>query len=457
MSASTPSLWDEEVEILVIGGGPGGSTTAACLAQRGRKALILEQSRFPRFHIGESLLPSSAVVLKSLGLEEEMDRRFVRKYSARFLDDEATEGSDTATARYAFVDAFPPSTPYAWQVTRAEFDELLLRRAEALGAEVREGYRVNKAIFEGNTAIGVEATSPTGERRRIGARVIVDATGRDSLLARGPRGEAPARRRLPGLDKTAIFTHIQGGHRNEGLNAGQIELTILAGRNDDGSTPGWAWFIPFNDGRSSIGFVLSSEVLKGRVNDARALFGDKLGPEPREYGDRSTETNARLEAVFDAEVSRSPWMRRMIGDAPRVNPVRAAADYSFRVGTLAGDGWLAVGDAAGFLDPLFSTGAHMAIGGGVRAARAIDEALTGGDVSAARFAPYAKMMRTAGDLFLGAVQSFYRGDLRGLLFAKNQRPVIRRSITSMLAGDVFHEGTAPAWVGFFRDYFPVTL
>ena len=288
-------------------------------------------------------------------------------------------------------------------------------------------------------------------------KVIVDATGRDSLLARGPRGEEPARRRLPGLDKTAIFTHIQGGHRNEGLDVGQIELTILAGRNDDGSTPGWAWFIPFNDGRSSIGFVLSSEVLKDRVNDARALFGDKLGPAPREYGDRSAETNARLEAVFDVEVSRSPWMRRMIGDAPRVNPVRAAADYSFRVGTLAGDGWLAVGDAAGFLDPLFSTGAHMAIGGGVRAAQAIDEALTEGDVSAAQFAPYAKMMRTAGDLFLGAVQSFYRGDLRGLLFAKNQRPVIRRSITSMLAGDVFHEGTAPAWVGFFRDYFPVTL
>jgi flavin-dependent dehydrogenase len=457
MSVTTPSPWDEEVEVLVLGGGPGGSTTAAHLAQRGRKALVLEQTRFPRFHIGESLLPSSAAVLKSLGLEEEMDRRFVRKYSARFLDDEDMEGSDTAMARYAFADAFPPSTPYAWQVTRAEFDDLLLRRAEALGAEVREGYRVHKAIFEGTTAIGAEVTSPTGERHRIGARFVVDATGRDALLARGPRGEEPARRRLPGLDKTAIFTQIQGGHRNEGIDAGQIELTILAGRNDDGSTPGWAWFIPFDSGRSSIGFVLSSEALRARVNDARALFGDKLGPAPREYGDRSAETSVRLEAVFDAEIARSPWMRRLIGEAPRVEPVRAAADYSFRVGALAGDGWLAVGDAAGFLDPLFSTGAHMAIGGGVRAAQAIDEALAAGDVSAARFMAYAKMMRTAGDLFLGAVQSFYRGDLRGLLFAKGQRPVLRRSITSMLAGDVFHEGTAPAWVGFFREYFPVAL
>jgi flavin-dependent dehydrogenase len=455
MTLRTPSAWDEEIEVLVIGGGPGGSTTAGRLAQRGRKALILEQSRFPRFHIGESLLPSSAPVLKALGLEEEMDRRFVRKYSARFFDDSAPQDSPRATARYQFSEAFAPAIPFAWQVPRAEFDNLLLRRAEELGAEVREGWRVQRAIFEGDTLVGVEATSATGDTRRIGARVVVDATGRESLLARGRSGAEPTRKRIPGLDKTALFTHVQGGHRNAGIDEGQIELIILAGENGSGATAGWAWFIPFRDGRSSVGFVLSSEVVGARISDNRALFGDRLGPAPREYNDRPAEASCRLAAIFDAEVERSPAMRRLIGDAPRTGQVRAAADYSFRVQTLAGNGWLAVGDAAGFIDPLFSTGAHLAMGGGDRAAEVIDAALTAGDVSVASFTPYAKTLRSAADLFLGAVQSFYRGELRGLLFAEEQRAVLRRTITSMLAGDVFHEASAPSWVRFFRDRFPI--
>ena len=130
--------WDEEVEVAVIGGGPGGSTAAARLAQLGRRVLLVEQQRFPRFHIGESLLPSSAPVLRTLGLHDELDRRFIRKYGARFLDDQLGPGHPDAEARYVFAEAYPPSIPHSWQVPRAEFDELVLRRAEALGADVRE-------------------------------------------------------------------------------------------------------------------------------------------------------------------------------------------------------------------------------------------------------------------------------------------------------------------------------
>ena len=148
-------------------------------------------------------------------------------------------------------------------------------------------------------------------------------------------------------------------------------------------------------------------------------------------------------------------MKKLIGDSKKIEPVRAAADFSFRVEELAGDGWLAVGDSGGFLDPLFSTGAHMAMGGGLRAADAIDAALTAGDVSAARFAEYSRAVRRAGDLFLGAVQSFYRGELRDLLFHPDQRPTLRKTITSMLAGDVFHDEKLPAlWVGYFHERFP---
>ena len=451
MSPRTESPWHEEVDVVIIGGGPGGATAGALLAQRGRRVLVLEKQHFPRFHIGESLLPASALVLDLLGLREAMDQRFVRKYSARFLDDAADLESPEATARYGFSEAFPPATPHAWQVTRAEFDELLLRRAAELGAEVREGWRVERPIFEGGAAVGVEACGPSGAARRIGARVVIDASGRDALLA-----QSTGRKRIAGLDKTAIFTNLQGGHRNEGLDVGQIELTILAGSNPDGSTPGWAWFIPFLDGTSSVGFVLSSSVIGARVRDARDVFGEPLGPAPREYAPRSEASNARLEQIFDDAVASSPWMSKLTAGAPRIAPVRAAADYSFRVEKLAGDGWLVVGDAAGFLDPLFSTGAHLAMGGAVRAVAAIDEALTANDVSAARFAQYAAGLRAAGDLFLGAVQSFYRGELRSLLFAQEQRVTLRRMITSMLAGDVFHE-TPARWHGYFAERFPVTL
>ena len=451
MSPRTESQWHEEVDVVIIGGGPGGATAGALLAERGRRVVVLERQRFPRFHIGESLLPASAPVIALLGLSEEMDRRFVRKYSARFLDDATDHASPAATARYGFSEAFPPATPYAWQVTRADFDELLLRRAGALGADVREGWRVERPIFEGSTAVGVEACGPAGEARRIGARVVIDASGRDALLT-----HAAGRKRIAGLDKTALFTNIQGGHRNTGVDVGQIELTILAGSNADGSTPGWAWFIPFLDGTTSIGFVLSSSVVGARVRDARDVFGEPLGPSPREYAPRSDASNARLEQIFADVLASSPWMSKLTAGAPRIAPVRAAADYSFRVEKLAGDGWIVLGDAAGFLDPLFSTGAHLAMGGAVRAAAAIDEALSAGDVSAARFAQYAAGLRAAGDLFLGAVQSFYRGELRELLFAQEQRVTLRRMITSMLAGDVFHESPA-RWHGYFAERFPVSL
>jgi flavin-dependent dehydrogenase len=456
MSEHIDERFDETTEVLIVGGGPGGSTTAARLAQRGRKPVLLERARFPRFHIGESLLPSSYPVLDALGLVPALDDKFVRKYSARFLDDEGDLEAASSKARYQFDEAFPPALPHAWEVSRDEFDELLLRNAARLGADVREGWKVSRVLFRDETAIGVEATDAAGEACRIGARVVVDATGRDGLLS---RRVAPAgAERLPLLDKTAIFTHVRGGHRNTGIDAGQIEIVILAGKNDDGTTTGWAWFIPFKDGRSSVGFVLSSDVVKKRLDDLRRPLGEGQGPSPREYDERSADLQGRLRAVFAKEVARSPWMTRLIGDAPYLSDVRAAADYSFRVPTLTGDGWLAVGDSAGFLDPLFSTGAHLAIGGGDRAAAVIDDALNASDVRKERFEPYATSIRAAGDLFLGAVQSFYRGELRALLFAKEQRTALRRTITSMLAGDVFHDGPAPAlWAGYFRERFPASL
>lgn len=450
--------FDETTDVLVVGGGPGGSTTSALLAKRGRKVIVLERDHLPRFHIGESLLPSSTPVLQELGLFEELDRMFIRKYSARFLDDGLGVDAAGSTARYEFAGAFPPAIPHAWEVTRAEFDNLLLRNAQKHGVDVREGWRVKGAIREGSKedgrVIGVEAIAPDGTTKRIGAKVVVDATGRDALLARTSKDKA----RIPGLDKTAIFTQIRGGRRNDGIDEGQIEIVILEGKNPDGTTPGWAWFIPFKDGRTSCGFVLSTARFDEWMKGGERLIERETQGLPTEYKERSPEAREKLERLFDACVERSPWMKHLLGNNPKLEPVRAAADFSFRVDRLAGDGWLAVGDAAGFLDPLFSTGAHLAMGGGQRAAKVIDEALRDNDTSAARFAEFAQSLRKAGDLFLGAVQSFYRGELRDLLFHPDQRPALRKTITSMLAGDVFHDQPEPPlWVGYFREHFPPRL
>jgi flavin-dependent dehydrogenase len=442
---------------VIVGGGPGGSTTGALLGRRGRKVIVLERDHFPRFHIGESLLPSSTPVLRELGLFEELDRMFIRKYGARFLDDGLGVDAPGSTARYEFSGAFPPAVPHAWEITRAEFDDLLLRNAQKNGADVREGWRVKGAIREAgeeSRVIGVEVIAPDGTTKRIGAKLVVDATGRDALIARTRKDKA----RIPGLDKTAIFTTIQGGKRNTGIDEGQIEIVILDGKNEDGTTPGWAWFIPFKGGRTSIGFVLSTPLFDKWMKGGEDLFERDVQAVPTEYKERSSDARARLERLFDACIERSPWMKHLVESSPKIEPVRAAADFSFRVEKLAGDGWLAVGDSGGFLDPLFSTGAHMAMGGGLRAAKVIDEALRDNDVSAARFADYAQSIRKAGDLFLGAVQSFYRGELRELLFHPDQRPALRKTITSMLAGDVFHDQAEPAlWVGYFREHFPPRL
>lgn len=443
---------EEQCDVVVVGGGPGGSTTAARLRQLGRRVILLERVRFPRFHIGESLLPASTPVLRALGLEEELDKRFIRKYSARFLDDGADDPfAPEATARYLFSDAFPPSIPHAWQVTRADFDELLLRNAQRLGADVREGWRAHRAILEGTNVVGVEALDPEGKPHVLRSRMVVDATGREALLSRQHRDKV----RIPGLDKTAVFSQFRGGFRNPGIDAGQIEIIIMPG--GDPGTPGWGWYIPFKDGRSSAGFVLSSDVVKRDAPDLPSHVEPPSLGHPREYEPRPQASSDRLEAIFAEQIARSPSMRTLLGDAPRIEPVRAAADYSFRVRDLAGDGWVAVGDSAGFIDPLFSTGAHLAMGGGFRAAEIIDRAIADGDVGRHRFESYVRTALRAADLFLGAVQSFYRGELRHLLFTRDQRSVLRRTITSMLAGDVFHEeGEAPLWVPTLSERFPVT-
>ncbi len=405
-------------DVLVVGGGPAGSVCAARLASRGRTVAVLERDRHPRFHLGESLLPNSLGVLEAIGIIDEVRTRFMVKRGARFVD-----GKDPSRAvRYAFGEAFRARWDHAFQVPRDEFDAMLFRRAGGCGAELREQWEVTRVLWQESRATGLEVRAPDGSIHTLEARVVVDASGRNAVIARGA-GDVE---RIAHLDRTALFTQVRGAWRDLGDRDGDIQIVVFG--RDQGDR-GWFWFIPFRDGRTSVGAVVSSSWVKAH----RGLGGP--------------------EELFDAAVAASPTVTGMLDGAQKCFPPRATADFSFRVRTLCGDGWLALGDASGFIDPLFSTGAHLAMHGALHAADAIDEALRDGDISRARFESWEREQRRGAELFVGAVQAFYTGDLVSHLFAEPQHPFLRRAITSLLAGDVFDDDAR--WARDMRERFPV--
>ena len=438
----------EDAEVVVLGGGPGGSVCAAKLALLGRKVVVLERERHPRFHLGESLLPRSLPVLQAIGVLEDVSARFLVKRGARFVDGERED----KTVRYAFAEAFHMVWDHAFQVPRDAFDELLFRRAGACGAELREGWRATRVEHRAEGGAIVQALDPDETPRELRARFVVDATGRDALLAR----EARDVERIAHLDRTALFTQVRGAWRDTGEREGDIQIVVFGERRHvsgfagawskeeahvSGSagawskegphvsgSVGWFWLIPFADGRTSVGAVVSSAWLQAR----RSLGGP--------------------EALFEAAVRETPTVSRMLAGSERVFPPRAAADFSFRVHRLWGPGWALLGDAGGFIDPLFSTGAHLAMHGGLRAAEAIDASLRTPASSGTVFAAWEREMRAGASLFQGAVQAFYVADLVDYLFAEPQHPFLRRAITSLLAGDVFDDNAR--WTREMRARFP---
>jgi flavin-dependent dehydrogenase len=393
-----------ESEVIVVGGGPGGSVVASRLAQKGRRVLVLERERFPRFHLGESLLPQSMGTLKEIGVLEKVDALFLRKHGANFHD-----SATGRSVRYDFADAFQPEYKSAYQVPRDAFDELLLRRAQELGADVREGWTVSRVRFDGQRALGVDAKDPEGKDHRIDAPVVIDATGRDALLAHAHRGT----QRIATLDTTALFSHWEGSWRDEGVRAGDIQIVLFGWDGKEQDRPaGWFWFIPFKDGRTSVGAVVQGAWTRAHK------------------GENVAELYARA-------IAESPVATRFLANARQLWPAGSTADFSFKVRDLSGDGWLAVGDSGGFIDPLFSTGAHLAMHGGSKAADAIDAALAANDTSRARFTEWETYVRQGTDLFLAMVESFYAGMLPPLLFADKPHPYMRHVITSLLSGNVF--------------------
>jgi flavin-dependent dehydrogenase len=393
-------------EVIVLGGGPGGAVVAARLAQKGRRVTVFERDRFPRFHLGESLLPQSMGVLEAIGVLDAVDASFIRKHGAHFHD-----SATGRTARFDFADAFQPEYRNAYQVPRDAFDEMLLRRAEQLGAVVCEGFRATRVRFEEERAVGVFVEGPDGVEHQVDAPVIVDATGRDALFAHARRSTT----RIHSLDTTALFSHWEGAWRDVGERAGDIQIVVFGWDPTLEVQPsGWFWFIPFKDGRTSVGAVVQGSWMRSHKGEGVA-------------------------ELYAHAIAQSPVATRFLKDAVQLWPAKATADFSFKVGDLSGNGWLAVGDSGGFIDPLFSTGAHLAMHGGFLAAEAIDQALRRGDTSRKSFAAWEEHVRRGSDTFLMMVEAFYQGMLPPLLFAERAHPYLRHVITSLLSGNVFDE------------------
>lgn len=404
----------ESFDVAIVGGGPGGSVTASCLAQKGVRAVVFEKEQFPRFHLGESLLPQSLNVLEAIGVLDKVEATFIRKYGARFHDD-ARGRKD----RFSFDSAWKNDRDHSFEVPRDAFDKLLLDHAKELGADVRERWTVSGAITENDRVVGVLANAPDGTEVRVDAKYVVDASGRDALFAHAARNTE----KIVDLDQTAIYSHFEGVPRPEGKLAGDIDIVIF--RRSADARPDWFWMIPFKDGRTSVGAVVS----RAWIKEHRAKLDDAA----------IAKSGDELTALFEMAVVESKSATELLGPAKMVWPrAKATADFSYRVRDLHGPGWVAVGDAGGFIDPLFSTGAHIAMCGGKMAAETLLELLaSGGKDEAKKLSDWSTTLRAGAETFILAVQCFYAGPLMESIFEENKHEALRRSITSLLAGDVW--------------------
>jgi flavin-dependent dehydrogenase len=384
-------------DCIVIGGGPAGSTVATFLAKRGRRVIVLEKSRFPRFHVGESLLPYSLPIMERLGVLEKVRRAgFQEKYGAYFWN-EATGGIRPVV----FAHAIDDGQPMAFQVKRADFDLLLLEHSASQGAQVRQETAVTEVRFENGRAVGVSAVGPDGHPFELSAPVVVDASGQDAFLSK----RLKTRSFDPKLKRAGLFAHFEKVPRPEGRAAGDILLPV----EDDV----WYWIIPFSDGTSSVGAVFDP------ANAAVSHEGETI------------------EARFDRLVGGSRRMRELLGPGRRVSKVVGISDYSSSAARFGGDGWVLVGDAASFLDPVFSTGVFLAMAMGERAAGAIDRALARkGRVDASDLKGYEREARRLVARFRRFVHAFYDPTFFEAFCSEAPFDKIRAAITTVLAGGV---------------------
>ena len=390
-------------DVLVIGGGPAGTTAASLLAQKGHKVVLLEKAHHPRFHIGESLLPANMPLLDELGVGEQIRAIGVPKYGAEFVSPWHEPGNQT----FNFAEAWDKSMPSALQVMRSEFDEILIRNAQRKGAEVVEGCKVTGVDLDSQPGrVQVKAQHDDGRTSTWQAQFLVDASGRDTFLA----NKFKIKRPNPKHNSTAIYAHFEGCKRHCGTQEGNITIFWF--------DYGWFWFIPLRDGITSIGMVTWPHFLKTRgTRDVKQFFMDGIA--------MCKGLSARLENA------------RMVSD------VTATGNFSYLSERNHGKNYVLLGDAYAFIDPVFSSGVWLAMKGGVAAAQTIDVVLKQPAQAAQALAQFDQLMRHGPKEFSWFIYRVTNPTMRDMFMQPSDKHRMKEALLSMLAGDIY--GTTPIW------------
>jgi flavin-dependent dehydrogenase len=397
-AASTDEAVLQQTDVLVIGGGPAGSTIAALLARRGYHVTLLEKDRHPRFHIGESLLPANLPLLEQLGVAEQVRAIGMLKWGAEFVSPCGGRQQD-----FRFSEAWDKSMPYAYHVRRSQFDEILIRNAAHAGAQVIEGCRVRSVQLQSGAR--VEAQLQDGSTRHWQARYLVDASGRDTFLA----SHLGIKRRNPRHNSAAIFGHFSGAQRNPGERAGHISIYWF--------DHGWLWFIPLHDGATSIGAVVWPYYLKSRSVPVREFFL--------------------------ATIAQCPPLAQRLANATLISEVEATGNYSYSATRSHGDGYLLLGDAYAFIDPVFSSGVLLAMHNAFVGADAVDACLRTPARARAALRAFDRSLRCGPREYSWFIYRVTSPTMRELLLAPRNLLRMKEAMLSVLAGDIF--GSTPIW------------
>lgn len=396
-----------ECEVLVVGGGPAGSTIAALLAERGFDVVLIEKDRHPRFHIGESLLPLNLPLLDRLGVSDRIRQIGMPKWGVDFVSP-----AHDRTVAFEFADAWDKSLPYSFQVRRSEFDHVLLQNAAAKGAKVIEGWRVVDLDLQHADSVALTAKSDTGDEGRWRARFLIDASGRDTLVG-NKLGLKDRNRRHA---SAAIYGHFTGARRQEGKTEGNISIFWFE--------YGWVWFIPLADGTTSVGAVCPPDYLKSRKTDVTSFFNETI--------------------------AKSPKLVERLANAEMTGPATATGNYSYRNRSMTGPNYLLVGDAYAFIDPVFSTGVYLAMNSAFRAAETVATVLRDPRRADRALARFDADVQRGIDRFSWFIYRMNRPALRDLLM--NPRNILRlqEAMLSLLSGDVFRPSPVHRRLAIFK-------
>lgn len=388
---------DTEYDVIIIGAGPAGSTVGALLAEQGRKTLIVDRAQFPRFHVGESLIPETYWSLKRLGLVDQLKQTaFPKKFSVQFVTDEGVE-----TMPFYFHEYKDHESSQTWQVLRAEFDQMLVDNARQQGASIHTATQVLDLLTEGEQVTGVRIKQDSQEARDIKAKLVVDTSGQSSFIV----NRLKLKQADPILKKGTVWAHFKNAHRDEGIDEGATLILQTEGKRS------WFWYIPLPDNVVSIGCT----------GDMKYMFAK----------DRGSSKD-----IFFQEVERCIGIKRRLTEAQPVTEFMTTQDFSYHTSQPVGPGWMLAGDALGFIDPVYSSGVFLALKSGELVADAINESFESQDFSVERLNQWYPGYRSGIENFRKLVYAFYTPGFSFGSFLR-QYPQFKTNLVDILIGDVF--------------------